>query len=387
MDDETRQIIDSIMDETPQNIDAKVKQAPHTNLTQPVKITDLIHHYNEKVEPPEFIGGIFPRGYVSMIFGDPSRGKTFLSTRLTADLSVGGAILGGVVARGEPARRVLVLNAEAGNYIPTLRIQEAGYNFNPENIGALDATECEEAGYPISVSSEEGIRPLADVADNFKPDIIIIDSIVDFIANENDREEGGKVMKLLRQLARREYNGNRPALVITNHPRKRANGTLKTFLTLDDLVGSSVYAKTIAFALALEEREITIPGISETPSKKNVASCAKSWFKRLAPFAYEISERTNERGAIYADIDFYGPIEISTGNSAPKRSSAVDAIKTALDVAGEAGIQRKDVLQVAPNISAETVKQTLTRMVQQREIFADGDGRGRRYFSEPPKAQ
>ena len=49
-----------------------------------------------QLQPQEFVGGIFPRKFVSLVAAAPGTGKTMLMQRLVSDLSLGGTILGGI---------------------------------------------------------------------------------------------------------------------------------------------------------------------------------------------------------------------------------------------------------------------------------------------------
>jgi predicted NACHT family NTPase len=62
--------------------------------------------------PPEMIGGMFPRRFLSVIIAAPGTGKTWLVQRLASDLSIGGAVLDGL-CESEP-KNVLIFAGEAG---------------------------------------------------------------------------------------------------------------------------------------------------------------------------------------------------------------------------------------------------------------------------------
>ncbi len=68
------------------------------------KLSTLLHGLDPAVElpPQEFIGGIFPRNFVSLLIAPPGTGKTIFMQKFCSDISLGGSVFDGFVddARG-----------------------------------------------------------------------------------------------------------------------------------------------------------------------------------------------------------------------------------------------------------------------------------------------
>ena len=100
-----------------------------------------------QVTHTEFIGGLFPRGYVSVIVAPPGTGKSLAVQKIFTDLSNGGKFLVGskgdetsCFKDNEPQRKCIILCGELGEQ--GLRERASTFYLHPkqQNVVVLDQT-------------------------------------------------------------------------------------------------------------------------------------------------------------------------------------------------------------------------------------------------------
>ena len=99
------------------------------------QLASVMHELNPKVnlQPQEFVGGIFPRCFVSMLIAPPGTGKTIFVQKFVSDLSIGGNIFDGF-AEDEPVRKSLILAGEAGYELLLRRGASMKWAINPMSM-------------------------------------------------------------------------------------------------------------------------------------------------------------------------------------------------------------------------------------------------------------
>ena len=67
--------------------------AERKETTQRRYLAEVIHDLDptKNIPPQEFVGGIFPRKYVSLLIAPPGTGKTIFVQKFVSDLSMGGS--------------------------------------------------------------------------------------------------------------------------------------------------------------------------------------------------------------------------------------------------------------------------------------------------------
>lgn len=230
----------------------------------------------------EFVGGMFPRGYLSAIVAPSGTGKTMFEQKFCSDLSVGGSILGGFID-DEPARRSLIFAAEAGFDTLVRRAKSLKWEVESKNFIVVDQFALEQNNISVLLDEEEGFNNMRRFIEINRPDIVFFDTFMNFHdKDENKATDIKPILQNLLNLARR-FN---IAVVLVHHTRKRLAKERLLDLNQDDAIGSSVFNRLVSLIVGLE------------PSKdvENVISVKvlKTWFKSFAPFSYSISE--NEDG-------------------------------------------------------------------------------------------
>ena len=326
----------------------------------------------------ELIGGLFPRGYVSLLVAPPGTGKSLAIQKIFTDLSNGGNFLQHYTkedceqeyrcfAKNEPARKCIILAGELGERGLRERAQEFKFEHKPENVEVFDQVKYDEAGFSFTIDSKEGQACLEHIAMS-KPDILFIDSFSAFFdGKENDNSEVRNAFRFLCTLARR-YD---IALVVSHHSRKRLSSEQDKPLTLDDVIGGNAITRFVHTVIALEydkKREI------------RCFTCLKSWSKKFKPFGYYI--RKSFYGEPYIDINL-DPGELNEDNLNMKTSNINQnpewqiRLEGFLLGKGEQGATRQEIFQALriESISYDTYDQRLKRIVEKGDLQKIGRGR------------
>ena len=327
----------------------------------------------------EFIGGLFPRGYVSLIVAPPGTGKSLAIQKIFTDLSNGGDFLQHYTkedseqeyrcfAKDEPARKCIILAGELGERGLRERAQEFRFKHNPENVEVFDQVKYDEAGFSFIIDTKEGQACLEHIAMS-KPDILFIDSFSAFFdGKENDNSEVRNAFRFLCSIARR-YD---IALVISHHSRKRLSSEQDKPLTLDDVIGGNAITRFVHTVIALEydkKREI------------RRFTCLKSWSKKFKPFGYYI-RKSFYGGDPYIDINL-DPGELNEDNLNLKTSNINQnpewqiRLEGFLLGKGKQGATRQEIFQALriESISYDTYDSRLKRIVEKGDLQKIGRGR------------
>ena len=247
--------------------------------------------YRDDVTPDtERIAGLFPRGYISVIASMPGAGKTWLMQYISCQLSVGGRILDGVVAKS-PKYKSLILAGETGKKMLDKRLAKTNWGFEPKNIRVYEAIKWAKLGIPYMLNTVEGQETIAAVVEIERPSVIWFDTFISFhTADEGKVSEMTAIYQFLLRMAN-YYN---LAVVLNHHTRKKPSSIRgeKPVYTQDDVIGSSA-----GIRLANAVYIITTEQLDAGRSIQTVTN-AKSWDKKVPPFSYEFIEDDN------GDLDF-----------------------------------------------------------------------------------
>jgi len=192
--------------------------------------------------------GLLLKNGLGLITGRPGTGKTQLALQFAADLSAGREKFLDYSLSGKPLK-VLFLSLEMSHY----QLQQFTTPLAKRYQGTdLDNLVVYGKGEPVYMNQEAGQRLVDSWMDEYKPDVVIIDSLSQATSGLSDDDEMSKMFAFLKAL--RRYHSF--ALVFIHHHRKKANDaqSRKQANTQSDIYGSYQIAATIDFALDLEDR-------------------------------------------------------------------------------------------------------------------------------------
>ena len=239
--------------------------------------------YRDDVTPDiEKVAGLFPKGYVSIVASMAGAGKTWLMEYLSCQLSIGGKILDGIVAKSKP-QKTLIFAGETGKKLLDKRLAKTNWSYQPENIIIYEAMKWAKLGVPYMMNTPAGQETIAAVAETERPAIIWFDTFLSFhTVDESDMANMNALFQFLLRMAS-FYD---LAIVLNHHTRKkpsRAKGEKHEY-TQDDVIGSSTTAR-----LANSIYIISVEDLDAGRSKQTVKN-VKAWDKKIPPFTYEFIE-------------------------------------------------------------------------------------------------
>ena len=241
-----------------------------------------------QLEPQEFIGGMFPRKFISAIVAQSGTGKTMFLQKFCSDLSIGGSIFDGFVEE-EPARMCLIFSGEAGLDLMIKRGAQTKWPIYPPRVKVIDQRKFDKNDVSIMLDDDDGWKNICRLTDMYKPDIIFFDSLISFHEkDENKAAEMKPIFKRLNDLAERANC----AIILIHHSRKRAAKERTLSLNQDDVIGSSILNRLVGLIIGIEPMK--------EDEKTLLVRTLKTWFTAFMPFTYKISE------------DFYGNTVMET---------------------------------------------------------------------------
>ena len=256
------------------------------------ELGNIIHELDPsiKLPPQEFIGGLFPRRFVSLLIAPPGTGKTIFMQKFVSDLSIGGSIFDGF-AEDEPSRVSLILAGEAGYELLTRRGASMKWPINPNNVNVLDQYEAEIKDIPIMLDNPEGWLNVLRLVDMYKPDIVFFDTFSSF--HEGDENKAMEMKPLIKKMATLARDNN-IAVVPIHHSRKRLAKDRSLSLNQDDVIGSSIINRLVGLIIGIEPMK--------EDEKLLLVHSLKSWFSPFMPFTYTLKENIYGGTTIQTDL-------------------------------------------------------------------------------------
>lgn len=251
--------------------------------------------YRDDVTPDtERIAGLFPRGYISVVASMPGAGKTWLMQYTSCQLSIGGTILNGIVAKS-PRYKSLILAGETGKKMLDKRLAKTNWQYEPKNIRIYEAIKWAKLGIPYMINTKEGQETVAAVVDMERPTVMWLDTFLSFhTAEESKMSDMTAVYQFMLRMAS-YYN---MAVVLNHHTRKKPNSTTgdRRRYTQDDVIGSSagIRLANAVYIVSVEEQE--------AGRSIQTVTNVKSWDKKVPPFTYEFVE--DEEGYLDLKVGF-----------------------------------------------------------------------------------
>lgn len=247
------------------------------------RVLTLGHSMDGDAETPtiEKIAGLYPRGFLSIVAAQAGTGKTWFMQYIACRLSVGGNILGGLVAKSKPYKSV-IFAGETGKDLLNLRLKATCWKYNKPRLRVYDAVELQIAEIPIMLNTPEGRTTFIAILDHEQPDVVFFDTLISFhTADESKQAEMTGIYTFLLKTA----NAFNCAVVLNHHTRKRSTkAPVNSGYTQDDVIGSSAGVRLASNVLILAQEKDTLTEDEGMPTVtvRNV----KSWDKRIPSFSY-----------------------------------------------------------------------------------------------------
>lgn len=213
---------------------------------------------SDSAEPPEHLGGFFPRGQVSIISSKPGVGKTWFTLLNIRNITNDGC-------------KCILLNGESGADIIGQRLALLGWDIDA-NYGIMLTS----ADYPdydmLSLNSPKGWEALMSIIAEYGCDAIFVDSLLAFVdKDESDMKTMRDVLMRLSRLAQKKNC----AVVVNHHLRKNIANNADP--SINDVIGSSAISRIACcmYSIVKDDNDC-------------VVSCQKSWYKAPANYVFRL---------------------------------------------------------------------------------------------------
>lgn len=324
------------------------------------KLEGLSHSLDPSVNlpPQEFIGGLFPRKFVSLLIAPPGTGKTIFMQKFVSDLSIGGSIFDGF-AEDEPPRKSLILAGEAGYELLIRRGASMKWPVNPKMVTVIDQYEAEIKNIPIMLDDPEGWNNILTLVDIHNPDIIFIDTLSSF--HEKDENKAAEMKPMIKKMSALARDCN-IAVVPVHHSRKRLAKERSLSLNQDDVIGSSIINRLVGLIVGIEPMK--------DDEKLLLVRPLKSWFSTFMPFTYTLKP------------GFYGGTVVKTDLAPASVSNSKIAVWNYLrsNFLPDEWFSRSQIIltEIEGNVTEWQLKRILTEFVKTGKL----QKRGATKFSE-----
>ena len=257
-----------------------------------LSLSENIHTLDPSIQlpPQEFIGGLFPVGFITLLAAPPGTGKTMFIQKSVSDLSIGGNFFDGF-SEDEPPRKCLIFAGEAGYELLVRRGASLKWKINPKNVPVVDQHEFEIKDIPIMLDNPEGWRNVERLVEMYTPDIVIWDTFSSF--HDADENKSREIKPLIRKIAKlcREKN---LAAILVHHSRKRSASERNLSLNQDDVIGTSIFNRFVGLIIGIEPMK--------DDEKTLLVRPLKTWFNSFMPFTYKITQDLYGHPAMETDL-------------------------------------------------------------------------------------
>lgn len=246
----------------------------------------------------EKIAGLFPRGFMSILASAPGTGKTWLMQYLTCQLSTGGRILNGLVAKSKPYKSV-ILSGETGSYLLEKRLTLTTWSFNSKYVKVYSSVDMSLADVNCMLNTQEGQETLIAIVYQEKPDVIFFDTLISFHTNEESNQADMTAIYTFLLRVAKSFNC---AVVVNHHTRKKPRNDKGGKMTQDDVIGSSAGIRLASAVYVIEK--LTNEVNNDCGMPKMMVHNVKNWDKRVPDFTYQFIHPFDDESLIDFKIGF-----------------------------------------------------------------------------------
>jgi KaiC/GvpD/RAD55 family RecA-like ATPase len=222
--------------------------------TYKIDISKLFTDLEADTTPIEYIGGIFPRGDISLFFGKEGHGKTIWLDAFTRQLSEGGMVMNGILGKDEPARKIIFFEGDTDVKLFEKRMHEYQFGGNKTRLKyvfnrRLQKDE-ETKNLAVDIGTDIGYEIIRQAMAQEKPDLVIFDTMQSFhLLDENKMDQMQMLFSRLLTLATLFDC----AVVVVHHARKSNPKFQHNRLTRDDAQGSNIFLRKSWTVMGIEK--------------------------------------------------------------------------------------------------------------------------------------
>ncbi len=307
------------------------------------------------------IAGLFPRGHVSILFGEPGSGKSLIAQRLACDLSAGLSPFGGYCLPEDPMK-VLFLEADCASNLINERLRSSRWEYGK---GLDFVYPLESLGWDFCIDQERGRDNILALAEQTKPDLVVMDTLSSLTGNAD--EISNSEMRPLFKFAMGIASRQNTAVLVIHHARKFKRDDSGKPLTLSDVSGAGMLGRLSGNVMAVETRE-------HDDRKIFTLRTVKSWWPYPDEFSLEVAKGCWED-------DTFPKLDMKLLEHNPGKTTKGGLVRdTVLNEFRDSEFTRREVELVLNGVASErTIRGALSEMVDRGELTQVNFGISTRY--------
>ncbi len=194
------------------------------------------------------IENLFAKDYISILFGEAGTGKTWIILHICLAISNGLTLWQDIKPEKQ---KVMLFEGDAPVSILKERIYKLDKPLDDDYFKYVSRYEVETNGINLNLFTHEGRKNLEAFIANFKPALVIVDTLISFIDDETKADMVKIVVDNLRNIAEK-YNCH---ILLVHHARKRSKGEKRSKLDQSDVIGTSVLSRLASVTLGIDKNE------------------------------------------------------------------------------------------------------------------------------------
>lgn len=303
--------------------------------------------------------GVFPKGHISILVGEPSVGKTWFLLDLCRGVADGMTAIGS----WQPYKKgkAIIFAGETGVRLLAERLELMGGMCNLGDLRVFSSQAMMEKSIDVMCNTALGRKHIAEAIEEFKPDIVFFDTLISFTASGADESNIVDMADPIRALTS-IANKYDCAIVLVHHFRKSKKSERDTMKDMNDVIGSSALIRLASLVVGIERK-----------GEIRVCRCLKSWWKEFRPFAFTIKE---QEGCVRLCCDY--DVDESGGKSYVSATNRVEQHIKETYRGVEFSIS--DVVR-SSGISRNTVATAMQGLFNQGVIFHSRKDRHTQYYT------
>jgi len=304
----------------------------------------------ENAKKTEMMAGLFPKGHVSIIFGEPGSGKSLISLRIACDLSAGLAPLGGYALPEDP-KKILFIEGDSTSGLVNERFRCSRWEYGE---GLTFVYPMESRDWDFDIDNDRGKNNILKLIEEIEPELIVFDTLSS-LAGQAD-EISNKEMKPLFRYAGRVAAKYGAAVLVIHHARKFKRDDTGNPLTLSDVSGAGMLGRLAGNVLAVEARK-------QGEKRIFTVHSVKTWWTNPEEFSMEVSKG-------FWDDDSFPKLEMNLLDREPGRPTKGGLVRdTVLSEFRDTEFTRREVDLILKGAAGErTVRSALSEMVDRGEL-------------------
>lgn len=309
----------------------------------------------------DMVAGLFPRGHVSILFGEPGSGKSLIAQRLACDLSAGLSPFGGYCLPEDPMK-VLFLEADCASNLINERLRSSRWEYGK---GLYFVYPLESLGWDFCIDQDRGKENVMALAEETKPDLVVMDTLSSLTGKAD--EISNSEMRPLFKFAMRIASRHNAAVLVIHHARKFKRDDSGKPLTLSDVSGAGMLGRLSGNVMAVETRE-------HDDRKIFTLRTVKSWWPYPEEFSLEVSKGCWED-------DTFPKLEMNLLEHNPGKPTKGGLVRdTVLHEFRGSEFTRREVELVLNGVASErTIRGALSEMVERGELTQINFGSSTKY--------